>query len=196
MNVALLLLLALLPGALAARLELAMDTAELQPGQTVSLQVQLVDGQARGLPDLQLPPGLEARYTGQSSSTVVVNFDTTRIVRYSYAVTARQPGTYRVGPARMTVGGSPLESPSVEVTVTPRDAETPSAVGVSASLSSPTPYLGQVVLFGAEYRRTGQVLDARWTLPDFDGFIDEKTIEGTRREYSTTVDGAQLIVDE
>lgn len=196
MNVALLLLLSLLPAALAARLDLAMDTAELQPGQTVSLQVQLVDGQARGLPDLQLPDGLEARYTGQSSSTVVVNFDTTRIVRYSYAITARRPGTYRVGPARMTVGGQPLESPSVEVTVAPRDAGTPSAAGVSASLSSRTPYLGEVVVFGAEYRRTGQVLDARWTLPDFDGFIDEKTVEGTRREYGTTIDGEQFVIDE
>lgn len=196
MNAALLLLLALLPAALAARLELAMDTTTLQPGQTVALQVQLVDGAARGLPDLQLPPGVEARYTGQSSSTVVVNFDTTRVVRYTYAVTATEPGTHLLGPARIVADGRPLESQVVSLTVAPRDPGEPGGSGVTASLSEDAPYLGQVVLFEAEYRRAEQVLDARWTLPEFDGFIDEKTVEGTRKEYATTVDGQQLVIEE
>lgn len=192
----LLLLLAALPAALAARLELAVDTPTIQPGQAVALQVQLVDGAARGLPDLQLPDGVEARYTGQSSSTVVVNFDTTRIVRYTYALTGGEPGTYSIGPARLVVDGRPLESQRLEVTVTPREASTPTGAGVSASLSEEAPYLGQVVLFNAEYRRTEQVLDARWTLPEFDGFIDEKTVEGTRREYATSIDDQQVVVEE
>jgi hypothetical protein len=191
-----LLLLALLPAALAARLELALDTPTLQPGQTVALQVQLVDGQARGLPDLEVPDGVDARYSGQATSTVVVNFDTTRIVRYTYALTAGAPGTYALGPARMIVDGRPLESNVVEVTVAPRDPEAPTGSGVSATLSDDTPYLGQVVLFEAEYRRVEQVLDARWTLPEFDGFIDEKTVEGTRKEYATTLEGQQVVVEE
>jgi len=192
----LLMLLALLPAALAARLELALDTPTLQPGQTVGLQVQLVDGRARELPQLELPAGLEARYSGQSTSTVVVNFDTTRIVRYTYALTAGAPGTYAIGPARLTVDGRSIESNTIEVTVAPRDPDAPSGSGVTAGLSTNEPYLGQVVVFGAEYRRVDQVLDARWTLPELDGFIDEKTVEGTRREYATVLDGQQVVIEE
>ena len=196
MSPILLMLFALLPAALAARLELVLDTQTLQPGQTVGLQVQLVDGRARALPNLALPDGLDARYSGQSTSTMVVNFDTTRIVRYTYGLTAVEPGTYTVGPARLTVDGRELESNVLEVTVAPPDPTAPTGSGVTATLSSTEPYLGQVVLFGAEYRRVEQVLDARWSLPELDGFIDEKTVEGSRREYATVIDGENVFIEE
>lgn len=195
MTALLLLLLLLVPAAWAARLELALDTRELVVGQTVSMQVQLLDGEAGGLPRLETPEGVEVRYTGQSQSIVIVNFDRKRIVRYSYALTATQPGEWEVGPVRIDAGGQTLTAAPVTLTVTDREAEAETGSGVMASLSDDAPFLGEVVTFEAEYRRTERVLDARWTLPDFDGFRDEKSTEATRREYVTEIDGQQTVVE-
>ncbi len=189
------LLLLLLPAAWAARLELAVDTNELVVGQTVSLQVQLVDGEAGGLPDLVTPDGLQVRYTGQSQSIVIVNFDRKRIVRYSYAVTATQPGEWALGPATLDSRSGPVTAAPVTLTVRPRGAAAETTTGVTASLTDTTPYLGEVVMFEAEYTRTERVIDARWTLPDFDGFRDEKSVEATSREYVTEIDGQQAVVE-
>jgi hypothetical protein len=192
----LVMILWLLPTAMAARLELAVDSGELAIGQTVALQVQLIDGVGRGMPELANQDGVSLRYQGQSQSTVVVNFKTTRIVRYTYAMTAVKEGTWTVGPARLKVGGKTLESPAIQIDVEARPVETADASGVTTELSDDAPYLGQVVVLEAKYKRTQQVLDARWSFPDMDGFRQDTTAEATRREYSTTIDGEQAVVEE
>ncbi|MCK6504576.1 BatD family protein [Myxococcota bacterium] len=178
------------------RLELELDLTELREGQTVAARVRLVDAVLRGRPELPVGDGLQARFTGQSQQHVVVNFQSTRMVDYSYALTAVAPGTWTVGPVQVQVGDRTLRAEAVTVTVAPRSAEERAGNDVTASLSDEQPYLGQVVVYRFRHQHQDRVLELGWTPPTWDGFVPEKTAEAAQREYQVEQDGVAFQVEE
>ena len=78
--------LLLVCAAMAARLEMALDTREIHLGQSVGLSLNLVDASTRGVPPVPAGDGLQVQFQGQSQKQIMVNFQTTRIVRYAYSV--------------------------------------------------------------------------------------------------------------
>ena len=179
----------------AARLQVDLASPELVVGQTVSFELQLVDGKYDGIPQVPVPAGLRLDYQGQGSSRVSVNFQTTRIVRYTYALTALQEGTFSLGPIELQVGGEQVLAPAVSIHVSPREqvAGGPDLVGL---LSDPNPWLGQVVLYQLTYRHRDQVYDLRWTPPTYDGFLEERVAEAAQKDYQTVLDGVEFSVLE
>lgn len=185
-----------LSSALAAQLTLSVNSRALTVGETVSAELQLVDGAAGDVPAIPVGAGLSLGFQGQSQSRVMVNFKTTRIISYDYAITALREGTWSVGPVSMDVGGQTLTAPAVTVRVAPRSAEARADRDVSAALSDADPYLGQVVVYRFRFEHRGDVLDANWTPPSYDGFVREQQTEVSQREAKKTVDGEAVTVAE
>lgn len=190
------LLLLWLSAALAGQLTLSMDTRSLTVGETAPLELQVVDGSSSGVPDLPVGPGLSLGFQGQSQSRVMVNFKTTRVISYEFSVTAVREGSWTVGPVTLNVDGKPQTAPAITVTVAPRSQEARADRDVSASLSDGDPYLGQVVIYRFRFQHRGDVLDANWTPPSYDGFVREQQADVAQRELSDTVDGQTVQIQE
>ena len=189
-------LLLLLSPALAAQLRMEVAQRELQVGQTVGVELNLVDGVTRQVPDIPAGQGLELSFQGQSQSMVMVNFKSTRTITYSYALTATAPGTWTVGPVALTVDGKDLVAPPVQVHVAPRSEAARAERDVHAELSDTDPYLGQVVVYRFRFQHKGEVLDARWTPPSYDGFVREQVADIAQQELSTALDGVPYTIEE
>jgi hypothetical protein len=191
-----LMLLLGMASALAARLELIVDSKELVEGQTVAAQLHVIDGVAQGVPQLSVGQGLSARFQGQSQSTTILNFQTTRVLRYTYALTAVQPGLWKVGPVSVDVGGQRLNAGPVEVQVRERSAEEKSSSGVTTALSDPAPYEGEVVVYTLRHRTRERIYEPSWSLPSVVGFEQERSAENVRKEYVLNEDGVEVQVSE
>lgn len=189
------LALLLLAVAAAAQLSLSAGSRTLKVGETVPLELQVVDGSVAGVPEIPLEGGLSLDYQGQSQSRVVVNFRSTRITNFSYAMTALQEGTWTVGPLTLQSEGEVLTAPAIQITVAPRSDADKVERDVSATVSDADLWLGQVVVYRFRFRHRGEVLDARWTPPSFDGFLKEPA-GMTQRETSSELDGVRYTVQE
>lgn len=166
------------------RLELELDSAELVVGQTVTARIRLIDGVMRGgRPDLLVGEGLAARFSGQSQQHLMVNFQATRIVDYSFALTARAEGTWNVGPVEVVIGDRTLRAEARTVKVSAPTAAPSGSSEVEAELSRTDPFLGEVLTYTFRFRTAERVLDIEWTPPDFDGYTIEKSAEAARKEY-------------
>jgi hypothetical protein len=165
--------------AAAAQLTLELDGREMVVGQTVPLTLQLVNGDVRGRPKIPVGDGLVVQFTGRSAQTVAVNFRTTEVVRFSYDLRAVQAGDWAVGPVDLGTGRDVVHADAIVVSVgnAPDDQ---GADPVVASLSDPEPVLGQVVVYRFQFRHNQPLVDARWSQPAFDGFVEEQIAEATQ----------------
>lgn len=189
-------LLLWIAAASAGSVQIVADSTALTVGQTVGLTVQFIDAPARGLPDLPVERGLKLEFQSQGQQTMMVNFKTTRIVQYSYALTALSEGSWEVGPLDLTVGGEALHAAPITVKVGPRSAEATTATDLSATLSNPAPWQGEVVTYKLHFRSRVQVADQRWSPPDFDGFIQQKGVEPDQKTYTIEDGGVPVAVTE
>ncbi len=187
---------ALLPAALAAQLQLTIADDTLTVGQTVDVQLQLVDGQHRGVPPLSGGRGVKLSFRGQGQSTVVRNFQSTRIVRYSYQLIAVEPGQWQVGPVELEVDGERLIAGPIVVTVDEAEAAADTPTSVEAVLSDTAPYEGEVVVHRLVFRHQDGVHNLRLTPSETPGFIPEPTAEAEQRERTDVENGVRTGVIE
>jgi hypothetical protein len=188
-----LLLICLLGIANAAQITISVGSKDLVVGQTVELTVQVINGSPKGLPELPTGPGLRAQYLGQAQQHVVSNFKSTRVVQFNYRVTAVQAGRWPVGPVDLIVDGQRQAAAPITLSV----GEAPQSQGgrpVVASLSDAAPFLGEVVVYRLQYKRSRPIVGVEWTRPSFDGFIEEKVAEPGQREYQIVEDGRQYTI--
>ena len=131
-----------------------MENDTLVLGQTVALEVQIIDGRIDGVPEFPVEPGLQARYRGQGQTRSIINMKTTRIVRYSYQLTAVSEGEWTLGPFALEVDGKPLTHPALTIEVQAASAEEQAQVSVEAALSDDAPFVGELVTYNVTFRRT------------------------------------------
>ena len=178
-------LLLLVSLAQAARITVEVQSRELVVGQTVPVRVKVIDGHPRGLPNIPTGSGLMLRFESQSQQHVVSNFKSTRIVQFTYQLSATQPGSWHMGPVDVVVDGQRLGAAPVTIQV----AEQPVDQGqrpLISTLSDIAPFLGEVVVYRLQFKRARPVLSVEWTPPSFDGFVQEKVAQQDQREYQAT----------
>jgi len=188
----------------AASAHLELDSRQLRVGQTATLRLVLTDGTARDVPHVPASEQLRISYQGQSQSYVSVNFRTTRMVTYQYAVTALQPGPAWVGPVEVELKDGRARAAILALSVEERDAVDPGAAQLQASLRTGVEQVqqpqevwqGQTVVYELRFSHRDRVYDARWTQPDFEGFATEPTAEQTQREYRLQDAGGSVQVHE
>lgn len=180
----------------AAQLRLVVPTQELAVGQTVSAELQLINGSAQHTPEIETPPGLRAQYQGTSQSMTVINTQQTRIMTYSLGITALQEGVWTLGPARVVSDGEVLTAPAVTFTVRPRSAEEAARASVSAELSDVAPFEGEVEVYHFTYRRSLNAYSEELSPWSFDGFAQISDVEDGRSNYSVVEGGQRVSVSE
>ena len=187
------MIFALVPMALAGELALQIDTRELVVGQAIPVTLQVINGRASGAPELPVGEGLLAQYQGQSQKHMIVNFDSTRIVEYSYQVAATAEGTWQVGPVNLVVDGEPRTAPAIQVEVGAPPVDQ-GGKPIVASVTDETPVLGQVVVYRFQFKHDKPVVNARWGRPEFPGMVEEVHAEVSQREYQMVQDGRPYTV--
>ncbi len=189
-----LLALALCCPALAAQLQVQVEDDSLVPGQTVALEVQIIDGRVDGVPEFPVSSGLRARYRGQGQTRSIINMKTTRIVRYSYQLTALAEGDWTVGPFEFQVDGRPLTHPPLTIEVKPASQAEQEKVSVRAEISDAAPFVGELVIYHLVFRRQVEAHNIRWTPPETPGFIVEPSLELAQRDQSQIRNGVEEAV--
>ena len=177
----------------AGELSLQIDTRELVVGQAVPVKVAVINGKAESKPSLPVGDGLLAQFQGQSSQHMIVNFETTRIVEYNFQLAATKTGTWMVGPVELVVDGERLTAGPVQIEV----GQPPVSQGttpVIATITDAAPVLGQVVVYRFQFQYDRPLVNARWSRPDFPGFVEEVHAEAAQREYQIIQDGKPLTV--
>jgi hypothetical protein len=186
-------ILALLPIALAAELSLHIDTKTLVVGQSVPVKVAVINGGSFGVPVLPVGKGLLAQFQGQSSQHVIVNFESTRITEYNFQLAATAEGRWSLGPVDLVVDGKRLHAPAVTIDVGAPPIDQ-GGEPVVATISDETPVLGQVVVYRFQFQYDKPLVNARWTRPEFPGFIPEVNAEPVQREYQLMQDGVATTI--
>jgi len=184
---------ALITAAWAGELALQIDTRELVVGQAVPVKLAVINGKAESKPQLPVGEGLLAQYQGQSSQHMMVNFETTRILEYNYQLAATKPGTWMVGPVELVVDGELLTAGPVEIDVGQAPV-TQGSAPVIATITDAAPVLGQVVVYRFQFQYERPLVNARWSRPEFPGFVEEVHAEAAQREYQIIQDGKPLTV--
>ena len=184
---------ALITAAWAGELALQIDTRELVVGQAVPIKLSVINGKAESKPTLPVGEGLLAQYQGQSSQHMIVNFETTRIIEYNYQLAATKAGTWTVGPVELVVDGERLIAGPVEIEVGQPPVSQGSAP-VVATITDASPVLGQVVVYRFQFQYDRPLVNARWSRPEFPGFVEEVHAEAAQREYQIVQDGKPLTV--
>jgi hypothetical protein len=189
-----LLALALCCPALAARLQVQVEDDTLVPGQTVALEVQIIDGRVDDVPEFPVDSGLRSRYRGQGQTRSIINMKTTRIVRYSYQLTALAEGKWKVGPFEFKVDGRLVSHPPLVIEVKPAAREEQEKVSVQADISDAAPFVGELVTYHLAFRRQVEAHNIRWTPPETPGFIVEPSLELGQRDQSQIRNGVEEAV--
>ena len=185
------LLLALCSPALAARVQLQVESDQLVVGQSVALELQVVDGRADGVPDVPVEDGLALRYRGQGQSMSIIGMKTTRVVRYTYQLTALREGTFKVGPAQVDLGGSIIRHPAITIEVARSADDGPPMAEVSTELTDSRPFVGEVVTYKVAFRRREEARNIRWTPPTTPGFVAEPSAELEQADRSQISNGVE-----
>lgn len=123
------------PARAQSRVSLHLQTSARHVGVGQTFRVQLSamvegGGSTPQNPRLSLPPGISARGPSVASQTQMsINngqIDQRQGISATWLLTASRPGTYRIGPARVSVGGTPQSSESITVQVDTSGAGSPS----------------------------------------------------------------------
>ncbi|MBI2069659.1 MAG: protein BatD [Elusimicrobia bacterium] len=88
------------------KLTLRLEKGKMALGENVAMEVAVV-GSAGGLgePKITIPPEFSVLSQSKSQKIEIVNWNMTTSVVYTLVLSASKPGSYKLGPARLDVGG-------------------------------------------------------------------------------------------
>ena len=106
--------------AMAVSAVLVPSARNLEVGQSIAIELQLVDMRPGNPPSIPTDAGLNIQYQGMSTMHEMINFQSRTIYKLRYVVTGIQEGVWTVGPFRMLHDGRPIEVEPLRLTVEPR----------------------------------------------------------------------------
>lgn len=195
----------------------AVSPSTVSVGEDLLLTIK-VEGKFRNSTSPELPP-LDAFYvyeSGTSQSFSMVNGQTSASVTYSYTLTARKEGVYRIEPITYTVSDKRYAANSITVQVTPasqsvtppstnrrtgpkadEDDGKDQSIFIEATVDHDTVYVNQQVTWTLGYYTDGRVSLLRspnYTPPDAEGFWVEDL--PPQKQYFTSLHDRQYQVSE
>jgi hypothetical protein len=137
--------------AVAAQLQVDLDTPRVGVGETVGLRVTVIGAVPTAVPQIEAPDGLEVKFDHRSQQTQIINGQVTRWTTYNYRLTGVRQGDFTLGPFSAEVGLDHLSAPARSVLVgPPPPPATQGPILASQTASSVDLWEGQVVIW--EYR--------------------------------------------
>ncbi len=167
----------------------------LQVGQSVELELELVDMPVIAAPQIVAEQGLSVRLDSPSPTRVfkVVNFKKTSILRYRYLVSALEEGEWRIGPVSVFHKGKSHVAKSVLVHVASKSNRR-AQNGATVDLSNPQPFEGQVLIYEFKFQYHQIPLSKNWRPPVFSGFRKFPSLEEDQKSYSYSENGRDVHV--
>ncbi len=192
------LLLLVLVSASLARAQGVTATVN-RPEATIQDQLLLtirVEGSRNARPRLPDLSQFDVRSGGQSTQMSFVNGQLSSSVSYEYVLTPKQAGTLPIGAVTVEIDGEtyssrPFTVRIVEASQTPQDSQD---LFITSKVSTTSPFVGQEVIYVWRFYRRVRIGDAKLEPWDFSGFLVEDL--GELREYQSTVNGVQYLVNE
>ena len=169
--------------AMAVSAVLVPSARSLEVGQSIAIELQLVDMRPGSPPNIPTDSGLNIQYQGMSTMHEMINFQSRTIYKLRYVVTGLQEGVWTVGPFRMLHDGRPIEVEPLRLTVEPRSAETADIASVRTELSDPLPFEGEVVVYTIQYQFRKNVTNLSLSNPEFTGFESINGIDPIQTEH-------------
>ncbi len=180
----------------AAEVELSLDAQSIEVGQVIGLSVTVSDGTPSGVPQIDADRDLRVAYQQQVSNSYWVNGKSSRTVKFRYAVAPGREGTFRIGPARVQVGGQLLTTSTQTLEVKPRPEAERVRLEAEAGFTVDRAWEGQVVLYRYGLRSRVPVAGSRWNIPPPEGWVRPRDGDQPRRQYSVAEPEGTLTVDE
>ena len=169
-----LILSILLPCLSSARISvnLKLDRREATPMDSIRMTINLSGSRKsssnpviKGLESFSVTSG------GTSSRVEIINGKINSGVDYTYFLQPREPGTYTIGPAEVTVKGKIyLSNTEILRVIKPKPSagEGRGPIFLTASLSSPQAYLEEQIVYSLKLYRLVKVSDVSLGLPKID----------------------------
>ncbi len=185
----------------AARADLRLDAETIEQGQAIGVTVTVQGAEPQGIPNLTVPDGLRAAYTGQGSQMTMANGRITSFVRFSFEVSSTRTGRFNIGPAvvRILQGGkaSTLRTGTAILTVSEaREDASGAPVEVTSRFDTSEAWQGQVVLFEYSLRSRREIAGGRWFGQPKEGLLIPRDGQASRREYQVQDALGSIQVDE
>src|SRR5947209_14407167 len=90
-----------------------LSNSEAAVGETVQLQMKITGGRSAEAPEEISVDGLEIRRTGTQQQIEMHNFSMSSSVIYTYTILPLKPGTFKIPPQNIKVGGTALRTPEL-----------------------------------------------------------------------------------
>lgn len=176
--------------------ELATEHTAVGEGEDFQLQVTVHGSRDAKQPIIANAEAFEVQQTGTTSQVQIINGSTSLATTFLFQATPKRPGTFTIGPARLTVDGKTVESGTLAIQVV-KGATQPakeSPFRVAAEIDEKAPYVGQQIVYTFRFFSRGRLTGAQLSFPDFNGFLKEELEK--QKEYETVQDGARWSVTE
>jgi hypothetical protein len=197
-----LLTLALLPAVAAAQsVTLVCDRPILAVGGTATVEVVVEGGTSiAGNPSFPRSTGFTLAFAGQSSSFQMARGSVSQSITFRYQLVGKTVGTFPIGPAEVSMGGTKLSTAQLEIKIVQGSASNASAPPppnqqhyARATVSEPAPYVGQSVTWQLEVGSSGRVRQPTLpALPDMGGLSAEPGIEPQWTNQRVMRDGRRV----
>jgi hypothetical protein len=185
----------LFDAAFAAQVALRLGADELREGQTVALDLTVVDAVPRGVPEIAVPAGMSVVFDSQSRERQIINFQPTSSTKIRYSLSALAPGDYVLPPIKVETDAGTLTTAPFKLRVEPR-ASGGAAESMTAELGADTAWVGQVLVYDLRFQTDKKVVNGRWSPPAPPGFTTEPSVEPVTAEFALEQDGKPLSVME
>jgi len=173
------------------------DRTQASLDDQIELQVSVQGTRQGGEPELLNAEAFEVQPGGSSSQIQIVNGKVSQNLNFAFVLTPKQPGKFRIGPARVNVGGKSFDSDRIEVTVVKSTANTAGSERlfyVSGEVDNNTPFVGEQVSYTFKFFNRAQLANAQLGLPEFKGFLKEGP--DRQKEAEQVVNGVKWHVTE
>jgi hypothetical protein len=112
-----------------------LTSSDVVVGETVQLQIQIDNAGMSVRPPSEIGvPGLQIRYTGESTQMTWKNFSKSSSITYNYTILPEKPGSYKIPPQSIRVGKDNLQTPELTLRV----ADSPKAAASGGSNRAPS----------------------------------------------------------
>jgi BatD DUF11 like domain len=101
----------------AASVTAVLSNSEVLVGEMVQLEIRLTDAGSAVVPSEIHVDGLEIHQTGTSRQFEMRNFTSTSSITYNYTVLPLKPGTFKIPPQTVRVGGNSFQTPELTLRV-------------------------------------------------------------------------------
>jgi len=193
-----LLAAAVLGVASAAEAELRLVATEIEVGQSTPLRVIVRGQRPTAPPRLRVEPdtGVDLRFEQQSNQVTIVQGRVSESTEFIYRLSAIEPGSYLIRPARVEIGTRRIETDKVNLIVTERSDERSQGLTAFAGFPVERAYVGQVVVYRRGLRSSLPIDRDQWTAPPLEGLLPPRDTQPTYAEYTLTSDQGSVFVKE